>query len=131
MNQEYPLPVGERHDNAADRRPEPQPNAKNDAPYAEGLATLFAALKLMRQCSHLANQHGATRHALHKAAQDQHRRAVGQAAEQGGETESGNGDDENSPAAKTVRQRSGGHHHGGAGQGVGIHNPLHIAEITV
>ncbi|PWJ91760.1 hypothetical protein C8D77_103459 [Mesorhizobium loti] len=129
MDEEHPLPTGERHDQSANSGPETKPDARDDAPGNESLAAFTPILKLMGQHGHAAGEHRSTREPLQKAGNDQNWSARCEAAQQRGKAEGHGGDDHNPFAAETVGQRPRRHQHRGAGNGVGIHDPLQILEI--
>ena len=131
MHQKHPLPT--RHgDNArANDRAKAQANAENNAPGAEGFTPSSRCLKPVGEHRHLADQHRPCRHALQKTAGNQHVIVGCQAAAQRGDAEQHQADHKHTFTPIPIRQCADGHQHHGAGDGVGIHDPLQIAEITV
>lgn len=115
--EEYPLPARNRDDGAADDWAEAETNAEDDPPPAEGDGAFPSFPELMGEDSDLTDQHRAAAQALKKSGGDQYRGAVGQAADQRGDAECGDGDQEDTLAPITVSQRSGRHQHGRHGNG--------------
>lgn len=130
VHKEDPRPTADGDDGAADDRPEPQANAKHHPPGSKGPATLAPLAKLLGEDRHLGNQHRATGHALNATGGDQQSRVMGQPAEQRGATKGQDTQHKQALAAKAVGQCAGGHQHHGAGQGVGIHDPLQVRETS-
>lgn len=129
MDEEHPLPARECDDQSTNGGTETQPDARDDAPGNEGLATFTTILKLVRQHGHAAGEHRSSGEPLQKTRNDQDWRARCEAAQQGGKAECDGGGHHHPFAAKPVRQCPRRHQHRGAGDGVGIHDPLQILEI--
>ncbi|KND56996.1 MFS transporter [Candidatus Burkholderia verschuerenii] len=131
MHPEDPSPVRKRDDRAADQRAKTQADAGDDSPCTERTRAHRAVRKLMRQHGDQADQHRATGDALHRARADQRGRVLGQTADQRGDAESGNGDQQNALSPEAVGKRARRHEHGGAGNRIGVHDPLQFRETCM
>jgi hypothetical protein len=85
----------------------------------------------MRKDRRTADQYRPAARTLQESRGDQRPDAVGQAADQRSEPEQDQADDEDALASIAVAQRADRHQHRGAGERVGIHDPLHLREIRM
>ena len=126
MHQEHPAPVRHGQDHGSHHRSETQAHASDHAPYRKGPRTRRRFAELMGQDRKLANHHGPGANALDETRRDQCRRIVGQATGQRGQGEYPQTHHQHTPTTEAIRQGPRRHQHAGAGQGVGIHDPLGV-----
>jgi hypothetical protein len=82
----------------------------------------------VRQNRELADHHRPGAHALDETSRDQQGRVFSQPAGQRGQAKQPQAQHQHASPAKAVGQRAGSHQYAGAGQGVGVHDPLGILE---
>ena len=114
----------------AQDRSESDGDTGDGTPDAERGSTLVAVERL-REKSKRRGEEDRPTDALGAAGQDQHQRRLGNAAEQGAKGEDDEADREEESPSVAVGQGPRGEEHRGQRQGIGVDDPLHLAEARV
>ena len=101
------------------------------APQIPNAMPAFVAMETLGQQSQRGGEEDRPADALGATGQDQHDRRLGHAAEQRTEGEDDEADGEEQAPTVTVGQRPGRQQHRGQSEGIGIDDPLHVAEAGV
>ncbi|KAI1693929.1 hypothetical protein DdX_20398 [Ditylenchus destructor] len=131
MDEKDPFPAGQRNDRAPDERAEAKADARHHPPGREGAAAVARILELVREERDRADQHCPARQPLKEPPGDQQRHTIGKAAKHGGGAKGRDTDHEDTLAAEAVRKRSGRHQHRGAGERIGVHDPLKALKVAM
>ncbi len=127
---EDPLPGEALGDGATDERSDGDGKAADAAPGAERECAAFRRNGGGEDRQRQRNDEG-TAHTLQSAGNDEHLDRRRHRCQSGADREDAKADDEHSPPAEAVAERSAGEEQDGEGEGVGVHDPLQLREAGV
>jgi hypothetical protein len=130
VDQEDAPPADAGGDDPSENRSEPGGHPSDRTPDSEGHPPLLA-VEALSQKSQRGGEQDRPADALGTAGQDQHDRRLGYPAEQRPEGEDDETDAEQQSVPVTVGERTGGQKHRRQGQGIGVDDPLQVAETRV
>jgi hypothetical protein len=128
MHQEHPAPIRDGQDQRTHHRPETQAHTGDHAPHRKGPRPRRRFAELVRQDRELADHHRPGTHALDKTRRNQRGGIIGQPTGQRRQPEYPQAQHQHAPPTKAIGQSARRHQHAGAGQGVGVHDPLGVLE---